>query len=69
MLGQIYLSMIECTKYVLFCHKGLCYRRATVGTFVLDLLSVSLQKLIKVSTSLIIASYHIRSKLKPSIQK
>ena len=40
-LGQIYLLMIEYPKHdqhVVFSHKGLCYRRATAGTFVLDLL-------------------------------
>ena len=39
---NIYLSMIECPKqeeYVAFCHKGLWYRCATAGKFVLDLLS------------------------------
>ena len=38
---KVYLSMIECPKYdwhVAFCYKRLCYRRATAGTFVLDLL-------------------------------
>ena len=33
--------MIECPKrdwLVLFGHQGLCYRRTTAGTFVLDLL-------------------------------
>ena len=42
MFGQIYLSMIECPKHdwhVEICHIGLYYKRATAGTFVLDLLS------------------------------
>ena len=40
-LGMIYISMIKYPKYSkhsAFCHKELGYRRATAGTFVLDLL-------------------------------
>ena len=40
MLGQMYLSMIECPKHdrdAAFRHTRLCYRRATVGTFFLNL--------------------------------
>ena len=42
-VGQTNLLMIECPKYdwlATFCHKRLCYRRATAGTFVLDLLYI-----------------------------
>ena len=38
---RMYLSMIACPKrdwLVSFCHKWLCYRRATGGTILLDLL-------------------------------
>ena len=41
MVGQTYLLMIKCPKYdwlAAFFYKKLCYRRATAGTFVLDLL-------------------------------
>ena len=37
----MYILVIKCPKYdqrVGFCHKELCYRRAAVGAFVLDLL-------------------------------
>ena len=40
MLGQMYLSMIEYSKHdwhAAFSHKRLCYRRATAGTFILNL--------------------------------
>ena len=40
-LDQIYLSMIEYPKHdwhAAFGHKRLCYRRATAGTFILNLL-------------------------------
>ena len=41
MFGQMYLSMIEYPKHdwhAVLGHKRLCYRRATAGTFILNLL-------------------------------
>ena len=41
MLGQMYLSKVEYSKndwHASFGHKRLCYRRATAGTFILNLL-------------------------------
>ena len=41
MLGQMYFSVTECPKHdwnAAFGHNRLCYMRATVGTFLLNLL-------------------------------
>ena len=51
MLGHIYLSMIEYPKWychVGFDHKRLCYKRATAGTFILNLLYKDQKKTLQI---------------------